>query len=93
MLTASFRTASCDAASTTNSTEFEESKCELVTTSGFCFSFETRLSACDLSISYTCVSVAGIFPESIASAISVPMAPHPKRPILFKSIKRNYDYN
>ena len=59
----------------------------LSTTSGFCFSFETRLSACDLSISYTCVSVAGIFPESIASAIWVPIAPQPNRPILFKSIK------
>ena len=87
MLTASFRTASCDAASTTNSTEFDESRCELATTYGFCFSFETRLLACDLSISYTCVSVAGIFPESIASAIWVPIAPQPNRPILFKSIK------
>jgi len=44
-------------------------------------------------ISYTCVSVAGIFPESIASAICVPMAPQPNRPIRFKLIKYNYDYN
>jgi len=92
MLTASFRTASCDAASTTKSTGFEESRCELATTSGFCLSFETRLSACDLSMSYTWVSVAGIFAESIASAIWVPIAPQPNRPIHFKSIKRNYDY-
>ena len=69
MLNALSLTASCDAASTTKSNEFEESRCAFSTISGFCFNFVTKVSAFQLSESNMCVSCAGVIPVSIAIAI------------------------
>ena len=76
-------TASWDAASTTKSTGFEESRWTFCTISGFCFNFEINSLDFVVSLSKTCVSLALIIPESIAIAIWLPIAPQPSIPILF----------